>query len=512
MLFNSFEFLFVFFPLTVILTWLVYNRLGSKGAIPLLVLLSLCFYSYWNPPFVLLILLSICINYLVGWLLFNKKRFRKLIFVLSISFNLSLILYFKYFNYIISVVNDLFSLTISIDNRIFLPLGISFFTFQQIAFCHSIFKRKMEFPKISDYFLFVSFFPQLIAGPIVHPEHIIPQFKSKKAFSINTNLFVIGLSIFIVGLFKKMIIADNISVFSKVIFDRAFANGNVFFWEAWTGAFCYTFQLYFDFSGYSDMAIGLGTIFGISLPVNFNSPYKALNASDFWRRWHITLSSFLRDYLYIPFGGSRYGNLLRYRNLMFTMIIGGMWHGAGNVFLIWGAFHGLLLCINHGYRLFKSRYIGKIEERFQKYFIEFSKVLTFLSVTIGWVIFNSQNWEHAKFLIRSMIKVWSQPVYLPIGSFAEFIPFVSSDARSFGLNIGSYFELGRFGTSDYLIACILLYIVCRFFPNTNELFGIIEGNKHKFLFNKKWALILSFAFTLCLISLTKVSEFLYFQF
>src|SRR4029078_9582961 len=251
--------------------------------------------------------------------------------------------------FIIETTNTIFNLQNS-NVDIILPLAISFFTFQQIDYLADLYQNKAYVPSLLKYFLFNTFFPQLIAGPIVHHGEIIPQFENKKIFQLNARNLAIGFTIFFMGLFKKVAIADNIAPIANQVFHLANIGVTPTFWEAWTGAFIYSFQLYFDFSGYSDMAIGLACLFGISLPINFNSPYKATNIIDFWRRWHITLSRFLRDYLYIPLGGHRLGSGRRYANLVITMLLGGLWHGASWTFVVWGGLHGVYLMINHGWR------------------------------------------------------------------------------------------------------------------------------------------------------------------
>jgi alginate O-acetyltransferase complex protein AlgI len=314
MLFNSYSFILFFIPIV----WLGFRFLSSNrlltGALIWLTISSFYFYAYWNPPFIFLLLFSILFNFSIGKALEGKNRYRKYFLFLGVAVNLLLIVYFKYGNFFMS---NIFALSSSqwVDKDIFLPLGISFFTFQQIAFLVEVYQGKIVAPSLLNFSLFVSFFPQLIAGPIVRYPEIVPYFSRKKTFGVSYRNIALGLFLFSIGLAKKVIIADSLSPWVAQVFDKT---GSLQFWTAWSGTLAYTFQIYFDFSGYSDMALGLGKLFNISLPINFNSPYKALSITDFWRRWHITLSSFLRDYLYIPLGGNRKGKLNQYKNLLIT--------------------------------------------------------------------------------------------------------------------------------------------------------------------------------------------------
>lgn len=347
MLFNSYVFLFIFLPVTWILFRLACAKRILDVALALLMVASLVFYSYWNPPFVFLILFSILFNYSWGRLIERASgRLRKLWLFSGVGVNLLLIAYFKYANFMMSNIAWMIGVEWTARD-IFLPLGISFFTFQQIAYLIDCSKGLAKEHAFTHYALFVTFFPQLIAGPIVRYEEIMPQFSRLRTFAMNYRNIAMGLALLSLGLFKKVVIADTLSPWVAAAFDTY---DPLTFFEAWGGVLSYTFQIYFDFSGYSDMALGLGRIFNIELPINFNSPYKALSISDFWRRWHISLSSFLRDYLYIPLGGNRQGKLHRNINLMATMLLGGLWHGASWNFVVWGGLHGVFLVVNHAYR------------------------------------------------------------------------------------------------------------------------------------------------------------------
>lgn len=406
MLFNSLEFILFFFPITLLIFFVIGSRgnfLSRQLAISWLLFSSLFFYSFWNRSYLPILLISILANYMTGELLGNDKvtlRGKKYLLFLGIFFNISLIAYFKYANFFIDNINAILGENFR-TNQILLPLGISFFTFQQIAYLVDAYRSKAEACGPLKYCLFVSFFPQLIAGPIVHHGDFIPQFFDKSIYKFNSRNVAIGLTIFIFGLSKKVLFADSISVYATPVFDAAMKS-TVPLLDAWIAALSYSLQLYFDFSGYSDMAIGLALCFNIKLPLNFNSPYQAVSISDFWRRWHITLSNFLRDYLYIPLGGSRKGELRRTSNLMLTMILGGFWHGAGWTFIFWGALHGFYLSVNHQWRLF-LKYLGK-DNQSNHWLMSFGGwFLTFILVVFGWVLFRAESIDSAFEVFRGML-------------------------------------------------------------------------------------------------------------
>src|SRR5580698_7168831 len=305
---------------------------------------ALFFYGAWRPVYLVLLLASVAVNFGLGLRMEDPLR-RRRIGTLGVALNLALLCYFKYTNFLFDSLTTLTGTPLPFVNVI-LPLGISFFTFQQIAYLVDVMRGARVERDIVSYTLFVSFFPHLIAGPLVHHAEMIPQFKRGRT-GRSSVLAARGLAIFAAGLFKKVVIADNLAQFVSPVFAHLDAGGGVSTPWAWLATSAYTLQIYFDSSGYSDMAVGLALLFGIRLPVNFRSPYKATSIVDFWRRWHITLSRFLRDYLYIPLGGNRLGEIRRYLNLLVTMLLGGLWHGAGWNFLIWGGLHGFYLCINH---------------------------------------------------------------------------------------------------------------------------------------------------------------------
>jgi len=337
MLFNSYEFLFGFVPIVLLGAHFLAGRGQQRLGVAWLVGMSLFFYGWWNPAFLGLIVGSVVFNFLVGSYLARHRLARgaRLTLLGGILVNLGAIGYFKYAGFLVSAAGHAIGTNWE-TSGIVLPLAISFFTFQQIAYLIDAYRGETEEDDLLNYFLFVTFFPQLIAGPIVHHREMLPQFLRRGATRLRPNHLAVGITIFAIGLFKKVIIADGMAGYATPVFaaaDRGFA---LTFPEAWSGVLAYSFQIYFDFSGYSDMAIGLARLLGIRLPINFFSPYKADSIIEFWRRWHISLSRFLRDYLYIPLGGGRAGVPARYRNILITMLLGGLWHGAGWTFIVWG--------------------------------------------------------------------------------------------------------------------------------------------------------------------------------
>lgn len=316
--------------------------------------------------------------------------------------NLSILGYFKYANFFIDNINGVIDQKLYLE-PIILPLAISFFNFQQIAYLIDIYRGNTCELNFLHYSLFVTFFPQLIAGPIVNHKEMLPQFAKKETYDIKPQNIAIGLTVFFIGLFKKVVIADNMAIYATPVFEAVEKGYMLTFFEAWEGVLSYTFQIYFDFSGYSDMAIGLGYLFGIHIPLNFHSPYKATNIIDFWRRWHITLSRFLLNYLYIPSGGNRKGNFRRHVNLMITMLLGGLWHGASWTFVTWGGLHGLYLLINHSWKSILKT--SGISLKYKLLSIHFSRLLTFIAVVVAWVFFRAETFGGASIILKSMVGI-----------------------------------------------------------------------------------------------------------
>jgi alginate O-acetyltransferase complex protein AlgI len=394
MLFNSYPFIFLFLPIALI-GYFALGRLGHLAPVIWLALASLAFYAASGWPFVALLLASIAFNYAAGWLLIARRlrtHLRLIVLTSGVSGDLVVLGYFKYAGFLAANLNALFSTGLAVN--VLLPVGISFYTFTQIAFLVDAYRGKVARYALPHYALFVTYFPHLIAGPILHHKDMIPQFEAAESKSPNPHLILCGLMIFAIGLFKKTGLADGI----QPLVALAFGPITPSFDQAWIGALAYTFQLYFDFSGYSDMAIGISLMFGIFLPLNFNSPYKATSIIDFWRRWHMTLSQFLRDYLYISLGGNRHGRLLRYVNLMITMVLGGLWHGAAWTFVAWGALHGVYLCVNHAWNHFGPA----ASPRFARATNATTLLVTFVAVVIAWVFFRADNIASALSILTRM--------------------------------------------------------------------------------------------------------------
>jgi alginate O-acetyltransferase complex protein AlgI len=478
MLFNSYPFIFLFLP--VALTgYFMLGRFGNLAAVIWLALASLAFYAVSNWQFVLLLLASIAFNYLVGLLLISKHlravpRFTVL--TIGVAGDLLVLSTFKYAGFVAANLNALFSTGLTVD--ILLPVGISFYTFTQIAFLVDAYRGKVARYALPHYTLFVTYFPHLIAGPILHHKDMIPQFERAETKRPNPHLILCGLIIFAIGLFKKTGLADGI----QPLVTLAFGPATPSFDQAWIGALAYTFQLYFDFSGYSDMAIGISLMFGIFLPLNFNSPYKATSIIDFWRRWHITLSQFLRDYLYIPLGGNRHGRTLRYVNLMVTMLLGGLWHGAAWTFVAWGALHGGYLCINHAW----NKYGPAVAPRFTRLANMAAWILTFSSVVVAWVFFRADSMASAVFVLSKM----ADP---------------------------SHVALGRGEIAD--IGFIMVYAAIAWFaPNTQAVMGYDHNNRTVGEGLGAWParpvfLYASAAVLACgILGISQHSEFIYFRF
>lgn len=462
MLFNSYEFIFAFWPITFVVYFLLNRYCPPLAGKLWLAAASLFFYSYWSIKSLLLILGSIAFNYIMGRIISHSAekplRVRKLLLAAGIAGNLLLLGYYKYADFFITNVNELFSAQIKLL-ELALPLGISFFTFTQIAYLVDAYRGKAKEYSMVSYVLFVTFYPHLIAGPILHHKEMMPQFDRARGKKIIPGNVARGFFIFCIGLFKKVVIADTLAPIATQGFDVSTHLGLV---EAWSTSLAYTFQLYFDFSGYSDMAIGIALLFNIKLPINFNSPYKAVSIQDFWSRWHMTLSRFLKDYIYIPLGGNRKGTARTYINLVATFLIGGFWHGAGWTFIVWGLLHGIAQVIQRlwwktGIAL--PRWLGWL--------------ITFLFINFTWVFFRAKTWDDALKVFRGML------------------------------------NLGALNLSMDLLGQVLLiaaaFAVALFARNSMEL-------KMKFKPSVKYAAFIAGLFVFSILYFNQVSEFLYFTF
>jgi len=528
-LFNTYEFILLFLPLTLLGYFLLAKVRGAEVAIVWLTFASLFFYAWWKPIYVFLLLGSMGFNFCIGRLLSHahakSDRYTgRALLVIGVSANLMLLAYFKYAHFVVENVNHLTGASFQLPT-IILPLAISFYTFQQIAYVVDAYRGLTAEYKPIHYALFVTFFPQLIAGPIVHHREMLPQFMSPGAMRPRLENLAIGGSIFAIGLFKKVVLADGVAQYSTPVFSAVHSGADPSFFLAWGGALAYTMQLYFDFSGYSDMAIGGARLFGVQLPINFNSPYRATNISEFWRRWHMTLSRFLRDYIYIPLGGNRAGWSRRYVNLMATMLLGGLWHGAGWTFVIWGGLHGLYLVIHQAWSGARKRFAFSALEG-TAVGRGLAWTVTFLAVVVGWVFFRAESLPAALRMLEGMagLNGFAVPnaIAARLGGFWDVLA---------ALGLGTYLGGGADFTRTYLWL-LLLFPIALWMPNTQQIFrdwnpgldfrpeevpaqirfSSIAGRVLTWRPTSPWALFLSLIAGLGLLSLSSVSEFLYFQF
>jgi alginate O-acetyltransferase complex protein AlgI len=517
MLFNSLSFLLIFLPI-VSAGFLICRRFGNiQWVFIWLFVCSSVFYGAWEPKYIILLYGSIAFNYCAAlWITQTKSR---IILGLAITGNLAVLGYFKYTNFIVGTFSYLLGFEYS-PVAIALPLGISFISFIQIAFLVDVYRNRNDdlgFPK---YALFVAYFPHLIAGPIIHHKEVMSQFTNERLRSISSFDVVGGIAFILCGLFKKVVIADTMASYATPAFHLAAQSQPISFFDAWGAALAFTFQIYFDFSGYSDIAIGLSRLFGIKLPVNFDSPYKSTSIIDFWRRWHITLSRFLRDYLYIPLGGNRGGVLRRYFNLMVVMLLGGLWHGASWLFVVWGGLHGVYLIVNHAFRFLKSR-LG-IDTGWLAGVSRLSSILVFPAVIFSWVFFRSDSWLSAKIMIKAMTGGFG--ILLPERHQGLLGPLNDPIMQIF------HMKTGALVTFESLRAIFWMFVVTLFvflLPNSQQLLAAFNSPADRPLGETAWfSRILAFRPTpasavvaagVGLIVLVTIysgvpSEFIYFQF
>jgi len=510
MLFSSYPFIFAFLPVVLIGFFLLAKQGLFRPALGFLTVSSLFFYGYWNPVYLILIMSSILVNYLLAIRIVdnhNNEAKHKHLLWLGLAFNIGLIGYFKYKNFFLDNLNEVFDLQLE-NVPVLLPLAISFFTFQQIAYLVDVYRDKQAERNFLNYALFISYFPQLIAGPIVHHRELLPQLRSQEIFKLNWMNIGAGLTIFSIGLFKKIMIADNLAPSVHAVFGMAEAGQDISLFVAWGGALAYTLQLYFDFSGYSDMAIGVALMFNIHLPVNFLSPYKSKSIIEFWRRWHITLSHFLRDYIYIPLGGNRAGEIKRMSNMMTTMLIGGLWHGAGWTFVLWGGLQGAYLVLNRMWIDFLAAIKLSFVRELPGYWF-LAGCLTFFCVILGWVLFRAETLSGAMNLYHAMFSldfVTLTPKY--VDKVANVLPFMAITPDAAASNIMGLDE------AKMIVAGLLIAF---FLPNVREMFYLNKDKDKKWyrlvwkpsLF---WVPVALVALCSSIMSMTNVSDFLYFQF
>ena len=506
MLFNSYVFILAFLPITLLAYALVGRVGGRRMALLFLCGASLFFYAWWNPPYVLLVLASIVFNYFMG--VFQRRaiertgRPSKVLMAGAVAANLGLLAYFKYANFFIRTVNAVADTQWGLVN-VFLPLAISFFTFTQISYLVDIYRGEPSDYDFVDYCLFVVFFPHLIAGPIVRHHEILPQIHHNNG-RLHAGRLPAGLTLFAFGLFSKAVLADSVAPYATNFFASVERGVTPRLLGSWVGALAYTSQLYFDFSGYSTMALGLAYFFDIKMPFNFNSPYKARNIIDFWRRWHMSLSRFLRDYLYIPLGGNRRGKTRRYVNLMITMLLGGLWHGAGWTFVIWGGLHGVYLCVNHGWAAVSKpwQWANSKAARAGYY------LMTFLAVVVGWVFFRSPS-----------LRVTGRVLAGMIGLNGVALPVRLDHVRALHHGAFHFEDIGfRWAGVGWVTALLLIAFLM---PNVQQVmrlaapsFEAVEGSSGlTWHLRPRWAFIGGAALAISLIAMASgVSEFLYFQF
>jgi len=515
MLFNSYAFLLAYLPVTFA-GFFLFGRFGKGSGAAWLAACSLFFYGWWDYHYLTLLLASICGNYLAGSYIARNAGTTsgKHVLIAAVVVNLVLLGYYKYAGFFLSSANMLLGTEWPILN-IILPIGISFFTFTQIAFLADAYAGKVTEYRLIYYVLFVTYFPHLVAGPVLHHREMMPQFDEDRNYRPDLSNISVGLSIFALGLAKKVLIADNLAVYASPVFATQADAPSLLI--AWGGALAYTFQLYFDFSGYSDMAIGLSRLFGVRLPLNFNSPYKAQNITEFWRRWHMTLSRFLRDYLYIPLGGNRHGPVRRHANLLTTMVLGGLWHGAGWNFVIWGALHGAFLVVNHAWSDLAQRLPLRLPPVAGR---AISIGLTFICVVFAWVYFRAPDLATANRIILGMLG--ANGVLLPDAIASRLGPLWTTLQE---IGVGTF--LGGGGNFIETWAWITVGAGIAFLcPNTQEIMNRFEPalaehgkrtastatTRLEWQPHRKHAVIVGLVFAFGVLALSRPTEFLYFQF
>jgi alginate O-acetyltransferase complex protein AlgI len=496
---------FLGFLLVLLLAYWFAGRFDERWGKPLLIAASFIFYGFWIPAYLVLLSASILFNHVIARAVMAgpAQNLRRTLTALGILLNLALIGFYKYAAFLVESLNWTLHTGFDVPD-IILPIGISFFTFQQISLLIDAHKGRVQQLRFWDHVLFISFFPQLIAGPIVRQHDMLPQLGARRDWRLRADYVAIGIALFAFGLFKKTALIDPFVPHLDLIYLAAAAGDPVGFIDGWIAGIGYGFQIYFDFSAYSDMAIGLGIMFGLHLPVNFFSPYKAASIREFWRRWHISLSRFLRDYLFIPLGGSRHGVMRTVAALMITMTLGGLWHGAGWNFVIWGMLHGAYLAVNHLWSAIMARRRPATVEpkwpaRLARFLWKlFCILLTFLAVSFAWVFFRAPDFDSAMALATAMLGFsgWLEVVRVTRG-------------------IVPMFPL-------YLIIVWLL-------PNTMEMFQATRAALHvdefrdterrplrpgwmKFRLSKGWAITTAAVFIIAWFTMSNLSPFIYFQF
>ena len=468
MVFSSYVFILAFLPVTVIVYYLLSHVNNSLVQRLFLIAASLFFYGYYNVRYLVLILASIVVNYVLAvGIQRSEGKKAKLFFVLGILFNVGLIGYYKYYDFFVENINAVFGSSFALKH-ILLPLGISFFTFQQLSFLVSVYKGEEHVEQLKDYCLFVSFFPQRVAGPIVLYSEMIPQFKDEKRRYFDADNFATGIYMFSIGLFKKAAVADTLAFFA----DAGFGMTDLGMAAGWLTSVSYTLQIFFDFSGYSDMAIGLGKLFNIDIPMNFWKPYESESISEYWRRWHMTLGRALSTYVYRPLGGNRKGLKRTCVNLFVTFVVSGLWHGAAWTYVVWGALHGALVVCE---RLLKEK-LEKIPHRVRV-------AATFLTLNLLFVIFRSENFGMAAEVYKGMF--------------------------NFG-NLSGLQELVR-ATNSFVESAINLALVAVFIPVMIKL-NCVSPRAEDFRPSRRTMVQAVAFFSIAFLCLSRESVFIYFNF
>lgn len=463
---------------------------------------SFFFYGWWNPAYLLLMAGSIGFNYVIGQRLhtLTGQSTGRVLLTVGITLNLLCLAYFKYTDFLLGNLNTLLGTQYQ-SMGIVLPLAISFFTFQQIAYLVDIWRGEGHAYRLRDYCLFVVFFPQLLAGPIVHHREIIPQFSLTFTASERAQQLAMGITAISFGLFKKVILADTVAYYANQVFERAHAGEMIGFFDAWIGAISFTLQIYFDFSAYSDIACGIALLFGVRLPQNFASPYRTTSIIAFWQSWHMTLSRFLRQYVYIPLGGNRHGSANRYTNLMATMLLGGLWHGAGWTFIIWGAMHGALLSINHAWRAWAKASGIRIP-------VALAWGLTYACAVLTWVMFRAESADTAWRIYQAMFDVtqlqWTHSLHQPV---------ISDGLRQLGWGVPLLWKIIP------LLLALQLWVWC--LPNLPRMmrqYGLthtaLPEQQTGFIWQPRWiwSVLSAAALAVSMMALHETGDFIYFQF
>jgi alginate O-acetyltransferase complex protein AlgI len=542
MIFSSSVFIFVFLPV-VFLGFLLSHRIKSRAAVLYwLIACSLFFYGWWNPRYLILIAVLIAGNFGASRAIHaaHAQWLRRFWLTSGLLMNIGTLFYYKYTNFLLDSINALAG-TDLIIRTIVLPLGISFFTFQKIAFLIDTYQGRVQRLAFPEYCLFVLFFPQLIAGPIVHHAEVVPQFRRLHEHRVNWENVVIGLSIFFIGLFKKVVFADSLAAADVTpVFAVTDAGAVPLFLEAWGSVLGYTLQMYFDFSGYSDMAIGAALLFGIRLPQNFNSPFKAASIIEFWRRWHITLTRFLTSYIYNPFSlwltrrrlargkkgfGGKHTTIGAFITLLMwptilTMFVSGFWHGAGYTFILWGLLHGTYLTINHSWRLLAQRQWPNTQ-RYQRIMGPLGVVLTFVCVVASMAFFRSHSIREALTILRAMSGADGIQLPAAVGR----LPLAHQLAAHSVSFLPGGSAYGHIHGGWPLIALGVLLAWCWTLPNAQQIFsrfqaalGTEDNDKApttlQFNYSWKWVAFISIAIMVGLLYVQSniAQEFLYFDF